>query len=290
ENGAPVKDESGKKSLKRLVPGAFWRCVNPECPAQFRQRLEYFASKEAMNINGVGSEMVVKLTQPIVTDSLFGESEPPLVQKFSDLYDLTAERLLKLPGVKEQSASNLLKSIAESKKRGAARLLAALSIDGIGVQTAKDIIAEYATIDALAAVERREEFAERVNNIGGILAKNLYDFFHSEHGRRIVAELKERGLDMGAPKSAEETAARGNLPLRGMTICVTGTLSGYDRVGVKAAIERFGGKATSAPSKKTSYLLTGANPGDEKIKKAAELGIPLLTEEEFQALVGGDNL
>ena len=194
---------------------------------------------------------------------------------------------MNLEGFQKRSAEKLIKAIAASKTAGPARLLAALSIQGIGVQTAKAIVNKYRGFKGIEAVERPEDFAV-VDGIGKILAENLFHFFHSPDGSRIIAELRAEGLEMELP---EETAPEdgGVRPLEGKTICVTGTLDGYDRVEIKETIERLGGKATSSVSKKTDFLLVGAKPGQNKIDKANELGVPQRTEEEFNAMIQKKN-
>ena len=127
-----------------------------------------------------------------------------------------------------------------------------------------------------------EDF-EKVEGVGKIIARNIYDFFHSEAGVKIVADLKALGLETALPEeSSEERAAK---PLEGKVICATGTMRNYDRQGIKAAIMRAGAKATSSVSKKTDYLLVGKEPGQVKVDKANELGVPMITEEEFEAMI-----
>ncbi len=285
ENGALVKVDG--KTVREFVDGSFIRCPNPECPAQFRERLAFFASKGAMDVDGVGAALVERLTSPIQVD-LFDE-EPPLVRSFADLYRLTPEQLTRLDGIEAKSANNLTQAIQESKTRGPARLLTALSIPGVGAQTAKDLVKKFRSIDAMMEVESPEDFTA-TENVGEILARNLFQFFRSEEGRRIVAELKELGVETAlpaVPKSADgENAFENPLPLDGKIICVTGTLNRYGRVEIKEAIEANGGKAASSVSSKTDWVLVGAKPGRSKIDKAAELDVPTLTEEEFEKMIG----
>ena len=272
--------------LKKDEETVFIRCVNPECAAQFRERLAYFASKDAMDIDGVGASLVERLTSP-TPGSLLGEGSR-LVQSFADLYRLTPSDLTQLDGIQKKSASNIVDAIQGSKTRGPARLLAGLSISGVGVQTAKEIIRKFRSFDALEATTSADDFLA-VEGVGEILARNLFDFFHSEEGLRIVAELRSVGLNMALePLTEEETNAP--KPLEGKTICVTGTLVNYDRSAIKETIERYGGKASSSVSKKTSFLLVGAEPGSSKVEKAAELGVPTINEEEFQAMIGGSDV
>ncbi len=281
----PTACPSCGAELRRDPDGVFIRCTDPECPAQFRERLAFFASKGAMDIDGVGDSLVEKLTSP----SLAGLLEEPrvLVKSFADLYRLKVEDLLNLEGFQKRSAEKLIKAIAASKTAGPARLLAALSIQGIGVQTAKAIVNKYRGFKGIEEVERADDFAV-VDGIGKILAENLYHFFHSPNGARIISELRDEGLEMELPEETTNPESQFR-PLEGKTICVTGTLDGYGRVEIKETIERLGGKATSSASKKTDFLLVGAKPGQSKIDKANELGIPLKTEEEFNSMIQEKN-
>lgn len=272
--------------LQKDPDTVFIRCVNPECEAQFRERLAYFASKEAMDIDGVGTSLVERLTSPIPGDLLGSNSR--LVRTFADLYRLTPEMLTQLDGVQKRSAKNIVAAIQGSKEQGPARLLNALSIAGVGAHTAKDIVRKFRSFEAMEQTTSAADFAT-VDGVGDILADNLYNFFHSEEGIRIVAELRELGVKTALDPVPESSSDASNaLPLEGMTICVTGTLENYDRVGIKETIEQYGGRATSSVSKKTTYLLVGAAPGANKTTKAEELGVPTMTEEEFQALIAAD--
>ncbi len=277
----PERCPSCGAELQKDPETVFIRCPNPECEAQFRERLAYFASKEAMDIDGVGPSLVERLTSAL-PNSLLGENSR-LVRSFADLYRLTPEQLLQLDGVQKRSAVNIVEAIRNSKTQGPARLLNALSIAGVGAQTAKEIVKKFRSFDALESTTAPEDFLQ-VDGVGDILAANLFDFFHSDEGKKIVAELREQGLVMALPE--EETDADAAKPLAGMTICVTGTLEHYDRVAIKEAIERFGGKAASSVSKKTTYLLTGSEPGASKVTKAEALGVPSITEARFHELIG----
>ncbi|MBR5242753.1 MAG: hypothetical protein IKW13_00825, partial [Thermoguttaceae bacterium] len=285
ETGALVKVDG--KTVKEFVDGSFIRCPNPECPAQFRERLAFFASKGAMDVDGIGASLVERLTTPRRVD-LFSDEQPPLVRSFADLYRLSPEQLMQIDGIETKSANNLTQAIQQSKTRSPARLLTALSIPGVGAQTAKDLVKNFRSLDAMLEVVSPEAFTE-TENVGAILAQNLFQFFRSDAGRRIIAELKELGLETALPElptpKEGETAFENALPLDGKTICVTGTLNRYGRVEIKETIEANGGKAASSVSKKTTFVLVGAKPGQAKIDKAAELGVPTITEEEFEAMI-----
>lgn len=277
----PTRCPSCGSELTKDADTVFIRCGNPECEAQFRERLAYFVSKEAMDIDGIGDSLIERLTSAIPGNLLGGESQ--LVKKFGDLYRLTPSDLMQLEGVQKKSANNIVGAIQESKARGPARLLNALSISGVGAQTAKELVKKFRSFEAMENTRSADDFLA-VDGVGKILARNLFDFFHSEEGLRIVADLRELGLDMALePLSEEEQSAV--KPLEGTTICATGTLVHFDRVAIKETIERFGGKAVSSVSKKTTYLLVGADPGESKTTKAAALGVPTINEEQFMKMI-----
>jgi DNA ligase (NAD+) len=241
-----------------------------------------------MDVDGIGASLVERLTTSRRVD-LFSDEQPPLVRSFADLYRLSPEQLMQLDGIETKSANNLTQAIQQSKTRGPARLLTALSIPGVGAQTAKDLVKNFRSLDAMLEVESPEAFTE-TENVGAILAQNLFQFFRSDAGRRIIAELKELGLETALPAPPTsaangETSFENALPLDGKTICVTGILNRYGRIEIKETIEAKGGKAASSVSKKTTFVLVGAKPGQSKIDKAAELGVPTITEEEFEAMI-----
>ncbi|MGI6402393.1 MAG: NAD-dependent DNA ligase LigA [Thermoguttaceae bacterium] len=286
----PTHCPSCGSELQNDLDSVLIRCGDPECPAQFQKRLKYFASKEAMDIDGIGPKEVKLLTTPIVR-TLFG-TKKPLVTRFADLYRLTPEALQELyahrSGTKkksstERSSTKLVDAIQGSKTAGPARLLAALSIREVGVQTAKAVIEEFRSFDAMEKTESAKEF-ETVDGVGKVVAENLFNFFHSEDGARICAELREQGLVMALPDTTEE--AKGDGALAGNVVCVTGTLDGYKHEEIKATIERHGGKATAAVSRNTTFMLVGRNPGQKKIARAKILDIRIVTEEEFDAMIG----
>ena len=182
-----------------------------------------------------------------------------LVKSVTDLYGLTKKQLLTLPGFAETKAQNLLDGIAASKDRGLARLIAALSI--------------------------YEEQIARAKGFGPKRAKFVYDFFHSPAGEKLVREFRAIGVKVTQDKKA---APAGGLPLAGKTLVVTGTLTKYDRTEIEALIKSLGGKATGSVSKKTDYVVAGDNAGT-KLVKAKQLGVPVLTEAEFDTMIGQED-
>jgi len=255
-------------TLVRDEGGVYIRCPNHECPAQIKERLRYYASRDAMDIEGLGEKLIDQLV------------DRGLVRTYADLYRLKKDQLLGLERMGEKSASKLLANIEASKNRGLARLLAGLAIRHVGTKVAALLAKHFPTIEKLSAATV-EELAE-INEIGPIIAQSVYDFLHSERGRRIIAELKECGVKM----EEEIAVSRQSQPLAGKTIVVTGTLKRYSRHEIEELIERLGGHAASSVSRKTDFVLAGENPGS-KLDKARSLGIPVLSEEEFEKLIAG---
>jgi DNA ligase (NAD+) len=256
--------------LEKDEGGVYIRCPNISCPAQITERLLYFASRSAMDIEGLGE----KLADQLVSAGM--------VREFAKLYELTVEELMQLERMGQKSAQKLVANIAASKSRGLARLLNALSIRHVGTRVSATLAGHFGSMDALLAATE-EQLAE-VEDVGQVIAASVYKFLHSEQGEHAVRSLAAAGLDMTAPlkpRAAEPTG-----PLAGKTIVVTGTLEKYKREEIQALIEQHGGKAGNSISKKTDYLVAGAEAGS-KLAKAQSLGVPVLTEAEFDALISG---
>lgn len=245
---------------------AAWRCPNPACPARLREGLLHFVGKRMMDIDGVGPALVQQLL------------EKGLVQDVADLYRLRAEDLLGLERMGEKSAANLLASIEASKQQPLSRLLYALGIRFVGERAAKLLARQYKDIYALMAAS--EEDLLTIPEIGIKIAISVVAYFAEPENQRRIAALAAAGLNM----KGEAMEERGNLPLLGKTVVITGTLAGYDREAAKNLVEQAGGKAASAVSKKTDFLLLGENPGS-KLEKAKAFNIPILTLAEFLALI-----
>ena len=255
--------------LEKDEGGVFIRCLNPACPAQLGQRLLYFASRSAMDIEGLGE----KLAEQLIAEKY--------VNDLADLYGLTPERLTELERMGAKSAHNLVGNIAASKSRGLARVLNALSIRHVGVRGAAALAGHFGSIDAMLAATVEELAA--VEEIGPIIAASIHDFLHNEAGQRAIEQLRAAGVDMTAPK--RERPPEG--PLTGKTVVVTGTLEKYTREEIEGLIETHGGKAGKSVSKKTAYLVAGVEAGS-KLEKAQALGVPILTEDDFEKLVASD--
>lgn len=252
-----VKDEGG----------VYIRCPNPHCSAQWKERLRFFASRGAMDIEGLGDKLVEQLV------------DNQLVLSYGDLYRLTLERLLVLERMGRKSAENLLQGIEASKQRDLARLLNALSIRHVGARVATVLASHFGSMENLqrATLEQLGEVPE----IGPAIAGSVYDFLHSEYGQSTIEDLRHCGITMEA---SQQLRPKNDGPLQGKTLVVTGTLTRLTRDEVHALIEQHGGRAASSISKSTDYLIAGENAGS-KLEKARKLGVPVLSEEEFQSLL-----
>ena len=253
--GAPVaRDEDG----------AAIRCTGAECPAQLHRNLTHFASRDAMDIDGVG---------PAVMSQLI---ERGLVKTPADLYFLTEEQLSDLDRMGKKSARNAVKAISESRGRGLERLLYALGIRQVGQKAGKVLAAHFGTFDALACASVEELTA--IDDVGGITAAYIRSWLDSPQSQHLIRRLKEAGVSMEA---AQQPAGE---QFQGMTFVLTGTLERFTREEAAALIEARGGKASGSVSKKTTYVVAGENAGS-KLRKAGELGIPVLTEAEFAEML-----
>ncbi len=254
--GAPVvRDEDG----------AALRCTGAECPAQLHRNLTHFASRDAMDIDGLG---------PAVLGQLIDRG---LVKSPADLYYLTAEDLAGLERMGEKSAANAVAAIDASRSRGLERLLYALGIRQVGQKAGKVLAAHFGTFDAFAAATEEELTA--IDDIGGITAAYIRDWLASPQSQHLIGRLRQAGVSMEAAQKAAGDQ------FKGMTFVLTGALERFTREEAAALIEARGGKASGSVSKKTTYVVAGENAGS-KLRKANELNIPVLTEEEFAGMLG----
>lgn len=254
--GGPVLREEGQVAV---------RCTNPSCEAQLRRRLEHFANRGAMDIEGLGESMVGQLV------------DAGLVTEIVAIYDLTKENLLGLERMGEKSASNLLEGIIASRERPLWRLLFGLGILHVGVTAARKLAEKFRTMDALAAAS--EEDLKTTEDVGEIMAKSVHQWFANPKVRELLEKLRAAGLNFG---EKDEHAASGEGPLKGTTWVLTGTLS-VSRDEAAEVIRRAGGTVSSSVSKKTTYLLAGEEAGS-KLDKARKFGVQILTEEEFRKM------
>lgn len=248
----------------RLPDEAAHRCTNSACPAQVKERIRYFASKNAMDIEGLGVKLVAQLV------------DRGLVKDVGDLYFLTKEQLASLDRMAEKSAENLLEALERSKEREPARVLCALGIRHVGEHVARVLMDHFGSIDRLAKASADE--LESVPGIGPEVAGSVVDFFSHEENMRVLEKLKRAGLKF----EVEKEAAR---PLSGKKFVFTGTLSSMTRSEAEELIRKLGGEASSSVSRRTDYVVVGENPGS-KLERARQLGVKTITEEEFLRMVG----
>ena len=256
--------------------GVYVRCPNPNCPAQLREGLRYFASRAAMDIEGLGAKLIEQLT------------ESKHLTSFADIYRLKDRRaeLLELERLGEKSVDNLLAGIETSKARPLWRLLTAMNLRHVGTRTAQQLAERFGSMEAIASASEAD--LAQVDEVGDVIAKSVRAFFTSDYGQRIVSDLKALGLNMGSEADAAAAAAKNAAGvLAGKTLVVTGTLTRFTRDQIQALIQQHGGRASSSVSKKTDYLVAGTDAGS-KLTKARDLGVPVLDEDGFVALIEGN--
>lgn len=266
---APDKCPDCKTILVKPEGEVVLYCPNTlGCPSQIKGRIEYWASKEAMDIDGIGESIVEKLY------------DKGLIEDVADLYKLTLDDFMTLDLVKEKSADNLYGAIQGSKTPSMTKFLTALSIKLVGKETADLIANEYPTLESIK--NATQEDLTKIDGIGDKVAKSVVDFFADENNKKVLAKLEQYGV---TPKgSAFEKISN---VFEGKTFVITGTLS-LPRNIFEEKIKRHGGKVSGSVSKKTSYVLAGENPGS-KFDKASALGVIILTERDFNELSEGNN-
>ncbi len=239
-------------------------CANSLCSQIMCAKIEYWASKEAMDIDKVGPALIQQLY------------EKKFISNFADLYKLTMQDFMQLDLVKEKSAFNIYTSIQESKNRPLNRLITALGIRHVGKETADILAGEFPSLDLLK--DATLEQLANVEGVGDIIAKTIYEFFRDENNLKLIDELKELGINPQAKAKAKSDK------LAGMTFVLTGTLQNMTRDEASDLIKSHGGKTSSSVSKKTDYVLAGENAGS-KLDKALNLGIIILTEDDFLGMI-----
>ncbi len=246
---------------------AAMRCVNKSCPAQLRESIKYFTSRNAMDIDGLG---------PAIIDQLLDKG---LIKDAADIFGLDYGRVAELEKMGGKSADNLKAAIDEAKNRGLEKFLMALGIRHVGERAAAVLSRRYASVDDLMKADTVE--LSSVHEIGEKIAGSIKEFFAEKHNRNLIIKFKKLGVSVKG-----ETEKLDKQTLAGKTFVVTGTLEGITRNEAKEFIKRAGGKVSSSVSKKTDYLLGGENPGS-KLDKAKELGVRIIGKEEFLELLGG---
>lgn len=241
-------------------------CPNVYCPERVYRQVEFFVSRAALDIEGMGGQTVKTLI------------DKGLIRDEADIFSLTAEQLLELDGFAEKKVNNLLASIDAAKSRPLARVITALGVDGVGSTVAVALANHFGSLEALAnaAVEELQE----TTNVGAILAQGIYTWFRDPYHLGVLEKLKNAGLTMQAEAREKVSSA-----LEGLTFVLTGTLPTLSRDQAAEMIQENGGKVTSTVSKKTSYVLMGDSPGS-KAEKAAKLGVPIISEDDLKHLLG----
>lgn len=253
----------GHKAEKTGVEAAI-RCINPNCRAQLLRNIIHFASRDAMNIDGLGDAIVEQL------------AENNLIENSADLYKLTYEQLLALPNFKDKSATNLLTAIDNSRKNEADRLLFGLGIKGIGKRSAELLCKHFGSIQAI--INASVDEITSIDSFGEILAENIYNAFKDEEMLVLIERFREYGLNMTYTDTVKGDK------FKGLTFVLTGTLPTLKREQAKSMIETLGGKCSGSVSKKTDYVVAGEAAGS-KLTKAEELGIKVISEEELITMI-----
>jgi DNA ligase (NAD+) len=277
----PARCPSCGATVEQEADTPYIRCLNPACPAQLKERLRWFCHRGQMDIEGLGDVLVDQLV------------ENGLVREFADLYMLKPEAIAGLTSEVEQGgkvvkrtvgdkvANKVIENIKRSREQPLDRLLAGLGIRHVGNRVAHVLASNFGSLDAIS--ESSEEQLSEVNEVGPAIAKSVHDFFNNPASKKVIADLKKVGIDPQMEVVKPEAAAA--LPLSGKTIVVTGALKNYSREEIQAAIVKNGGRAAGSVSKKTDFVVAGDEAGS-KLEKAKQLGVPVLTEDEFQRMIG----
>lgn len=256
------------EALERMEGEVALYCVNAACPAQLVRNLEHFASRAAMDIEGLG----IKIAETLVAEGL--------VNDVGDIFFLDRQRLVDLEGFGEKKVDNLLLAIERAREQPLGRLINALGIRGVGEVVAADLAQHLGSLDRLTTVSREE--LEAIPGVGPNIAQTILDWSHTQGSQTLLTTLKKADVW----PTHEETTAAGGAPLDGLTFVITGTMEGMSRSALKTWITERGGRVTGSVSAKTDYLVSGANPGS-KLDRARELGVPILDHAGLMDLVEG---
>ena len=248
------------------------RCINPECPAQFREKLIWFAGRGQMDIDGLGEKVVHQL------------ADAGLVGTFGDIFRLCdrQEELLQLDRMGDRKVENLLAGIEQAKERGLVRVLAGLGIRHVGASGSRILAAHFPDIDAL--IDAPVDALAEIDEVGPITAESVHQFLHSDAGRHVIDELKVAGVKLTAPR-ADAAAPPAESPFAGKTIVLTGTLENYDRRELTEKLQSLGAKVSGSVSKKTDLVIVGTDAGS-KLAKAQQLEVPIWDEAELTEALG----
>jgi len=254
------------EKLEKLDDEVAWRCINPQCQPQVRERIKHFASRDAMDIDGLGEAIVEQLI------------DADLISTYADLYKLDKKDLIPLERMAEKSAENLIEAIQKSKEQPLERLIYAIGIRFVGKTVAKDLASNFKSMDSL--MNASEEEMTQVDSIGPKIAESVNLFFNHEKNLQLVEQLREAGLNF----ETSESEVVSNV-LENKKFVLTGTLPTLTRKEASELIEKHGGKTSSSVSSNTDFILAGESAGS-KLDKAQKLGIPILDEEKFMDMIG----
>ncbi|MBE9390171.1 NAD-dependent DNA ligase LigA [Vagococcus salmoninarum] len=269
---APKNCPACGSELVHLEEEVALRCINPMCPAQLKEGLSHFVSRNAMNIDGLG---------PRVLEQLFDKG---LIKDVADLYTLTEADFLTLDKVKEKSANNMLRAIAASKANSLEKLLFGLGIRHVGAKAGQVLAEHYVTIEAVMAATVAE--LTEIDSLGETIAQSIVTYFEQEEVQLLISELRSAGVNLTYKGVTTADLADIDSPFKDKTIVLTGSLSHFNRNEAKARIEALGGKVTGSVSKKTDIVVAGAEAGS-KLTKAQELGVTVWNEEQMVAAIEG---
>jgi len=253
--GSPVVRDEG---------GSAVRCIGTECPAQLQRNIIHFASKNAMDIDGLGSSLVASLL------------DAGMIKSAADLYYLDAQSVASLDRMGKKSAENLIASIEKSKNNDLSRLIYALGILQVGQSAARALAEHFVTLDAVMSATPLELI--QIDDIGTVTAENITEWFANEQSRHLIEKLKQAGINM------KSLAEKIDYRFAGKTFVLTGALAKYTRAEATELVEKYGGKTSASVSKKTDYVLAGEDAGS-KLAKAQSLGITIITEDDFENMI-----
>lgn len=253
-------------AVKRLKDEVALRCENTSCCAQLKERIRHFASRDAMDIEGMGDAIVAQLVAS------------KLVRDYGDIYSLKHEELANLDRMADRSASNLISAIEKSKSNSLNRLVYALGIRHVGVRSAWILASRFKSLDRLGKADIEE--LHDINEIGPVMAESVYNFFKTNENKKVIEKLKHNGVNT----IEKDLAKSGNINIEGKTFVVTGTLESFSRGQIEELIRKSGGNASSSISNNTDYVVAGKDPGS-KFEKAKELNIKIIDENEFKKLI-----
>ncbi len=264
----PLVCPSCGEPVSRSREEVAWRCDNPSCPAQVKQKIEHFCRREAMEIEDIGEKLVDQLV------------EKGLVKDYADLYSLTVGKVADLDRMAEKSAENVVKGISASRKRPLGALIYALGIRHVGVRVAEILAQKYSTLDGLVGASEKDLTA--IHEVGPVVAASIHETLHQPAFRKIIAKLKSAGVNL---KRLREEAPVSD-KFAGKTFVFTGELEAMSRPQAEGIVRKMGGNASGSVSKNTDYVVAGPGAGS-KLEKAKKLGVTVLDEAAFTKLIGG---